>query len=185
MAKKPRLYTSVTPELKAEVAAKSEELKVSGSVFLEMCLRDGLGHFNAYQEYEQLKTQLGEKADECQRLSQERDNMQGNRDKQSDMRQQLAAEYTERIKQIATALGVPNTVLHIRERIDDLHTAAERAKQEYDNMQGERDHADDSRNKFKEKYGQAQAAYEKSDAQVKAYQQRGIWGRVFGLKPKQ
>ena len=66
-----------------------------------MCLRDGLGHFNLYQEREQLKTQLGEKADECQRLSQERDN-----------------------------------------------------------MQGERDHADDSRDKFKEKYGQAQTAYE-------------------------
>ena len=125
MAKKPRLYTSVDPELKEEVAAKAEELKVSGSVFLEMCLRDGLGHFNAYQENKQLKTRLGEKADECQRLSQERDN-----------------------------------------------------------MQGERDYANDSRDKFKEKYGQAQTAYEKSDAQVKAYQQQGIWGRVFGLKPK-
>ena len=125
MAKKPRLYTSVDPELKAEAESKAEELKVSSSEFLKMCLRDGLGHFNLYQEREQLKTQLGEKADECQRLSQERDN-----------------------------------------------------------MQGERDHADDSRDKFKEKYGQAQTAYEKSDAQVKAYQQQGIWGRVLGLKPK-
>ena len=51
-------------------------------------------------------------------------------------------------------------------------------------MEGERDHANDSRDTFKEKYGQAQTAYEKSDAQVKAYQQQGIWGRVFGLKPK-
>ena len=90
-----------------------------------MCLRDGLGHFNLYQEREQLKTQLGEKTDACERLSQERDN-----------------------------------------------------------MQGERDYANDSRDTFKEKYGQAQTAYEKSDAQVKAYQQQGIWGRVFGLKPK-
>ena len=98
---------------------------MSSSEFLEMCLRDGLGRFNVYQENKQLKTQLGEKADECRRLSQERDN-----------------------------------------------------------MQGERDYANDSRDKFKEKYGQAQTAYEKSDAQVKAYQQQGIWGRVFGLKPK-
>ena len=65
-----------------------------------------------------------------------------------------------------------------------LHTDAERAKQEYDNMQGERDYANASRDKFKEKYGQAQTAYEKSDAQVKAYQQQGFWGRVFGIKPK-
>ena len=125
MAKKPRLYTSVDPELKAEAESKAEELKVSSSEFLKMCLRDGLGHFNLYQEREQLKTQLGEKADACERLSQERDN-----------------------------------------------------------MQGERDYANDSRDTFKVKYGQAQTAYEKSDAQVKAYQQQGIWGRVFGLKPK-
>ena len=125
MAKKPRLSTSVNPELKAEVAAKAEELKMSSSEFLEMCLRDGLGRFNLYQAHKQLKTQLGEKADECQQLSQARDN-----------------------------------------------------------MQGERDYANDSRDKFKEKHGQAQTAYEKSDAQVKAYQQQGIWGRVFGLKPR-
>jgi hypothetical protein len=125
MAKKPRLSTSVDPELKAEAESKAEELKVSGSEFLGMCLRDGLGHFNDYQENKQLKTQLGEKGDECQRLTQERGN-----------------------------------------------------------MEGERDYANDSRDKFKEKYGQAQTAYEKSDAQVKAYQQQGIWGRVFGLKPR-
>ena len=65
MAKKPRLYTSVDPELKAEAESKAEELKVSSSEFLKMCLRDGLGHFNLYQEREQLKTQLGEKADAC------------------------------------------------------------------------------------------------------------------------
>ena len=125
MAKKPRLYTSVDPELKAEAESKAEEMKVSNSEFLKMCLRDGLGHFNVYQENKQLKSQLGEKADECQHLSQARDN-----------------------------------------------------------MQGERDYANDSRDKFKEKHGQAQTAYEKSDAQVKAYQQQGIWGRVFGLKPR-
>ena len=125
MAKKPRLYTSVDPEIKAEAVAKAEELKMSSSEFLEMCLRDGLGRFNVYQANKQLKAQLGEKAGECQRLSQERDN-----------------------------------------------------------MQGERDYANASRDKFKGKYGQAQTAYEKSDAQVKAYRQQGIWGRVFGLKPK-
>ena len=119
MAKKPRLYTSVDPELKAEAVAKSEELKMSSSEFLEMCLRDGLGRFNVYQENKKLKAQLGEKADACERLSQERDNWRCERDKQLDMRQQLAAEYTERIKQIATALGVPNTVLHIKQRIDE------------------------------------------------------------------
>ena len=132
MARKPRVYASVNPELKAEVVAKAEGLKMSSSEFLEMCLRDGLGHFNVYQENKHLKekkarfeTQLSEKTDACQRLSQS----QGN-------------------------------------------------------MQGERDYAHTERDKFKEKYGQAQTAYEKSDAQVKAYRQQGIWGRVFGLKPK-
>ena len=86
MAKKPRLYTSVDPELKAEAESKAEELKVSSSEFLKMCLRDGLGHFNLYQEREQLKTQLVEKVDACQRLSQERDNMQGERDYANDSR---------------------------------------------------------------------------------------------------
>ena len=132
MARKPRVYTSVNPELKAEVAAKAEELKMSSSEFLEMCLRDGLGHFNVYQENKQLKeknarleTELGEKTDECQRLSQSRGK-----------------------------------------------------------MQEERDYANTACGKFKGEFEQAKTAYEKSDAQVKAYQQQGFWGRLFGLKPK-
>ena len=55
MARKPRVYASVNPELKAEVVAKAEGLKMSSSEFLEMCLRDGLGHFNVYQENKHLK----------------------------------------------------------------------------------------------------------------------------------
>ena len=124
MAKKPRLYTSVDPELKAEVVAKAEELKMSGSEFLQMCLRDGLGRFNACQANKQLKTQLDEKADACQRLSQERDN-----------------------------------------------------------MQGERDYANDSRDKFKEKCGEMQAAYEIADKKNKAYENQSWWERLFRIKP--
>ncbi len=132
MGRKPKVSASVNPELKAEVVAKAEGLKMSSSEFLEMCLRDGLGHFNVYQENKHLKekkarfeTQLGEKTDESQRLSQSRDN-----------------------------------------------------------MQGERDYAHTERDKFKEKYGQAQTAYEKSDAQVKAYRFQSWWERVLGIKPK-
>ena len=84
MARKPRVYTSVNPELKAEVAAKAEELKMSSSEFLEMCLRDGLGHFNVYQENKQLKeknarleTELSEKTVACHRLTQSQGKMQG------------------------------------------------------------------------------------------------------------
>ena len=124
MAKKPRLYTSVDPELKAEAVAKAEELKMSSSEFLEMCLRDGLGRFNVYQANKQLKTQLGEKADECERLSQSRDN-----------------------------------------------------------MQGERDHADDSREKFKEKCGEMQTAYQIADKKNKAYENQSWWERLFRIKP--
>ena len=72
----------------------------------------------------------------------------------------------------------------MRKVIKFAEDEADRLQRELDNMQGERDYANDSRDTFKEKYGQAQTAYEKSDAQVKAYQQQGIWGRVFGLKPK-
>ena len=62
--------------------------------------------------------------------------------------------------------------IHYQDEADRLQRELEAAC----NMQGERDHADDSRDKFKEKYGQAQTAYEKSDAQVKAYQQQGHLG---------
>ena len=72
----------------------------------------------------------------------------------------------------------------MRKVIKFAEDEADRLQRELDNMQGERDYANASRDTFKEKHGQAQTAYEKSDAQVKAYQQQGIWGRVLGLKPK-
>ena len=139
MAKKPRLSTSVDPELKAEAESKAEGLKMSSSEFLEMCLRDGLGHFNVYQENKHLKCERHEAQVEIE-------NMQAQRD---DFEKQLHDETTAYNK---------------------CYERAESLKKE--------------RDKFKEKYGQAQTAYEKSDAQVKAYQQQGIWGRLFGLKPR-
>ena len=85
---------------------------------------------------------------------------------------------------VSRALKAELGRLDIRKMVKFYQDEADRLQRELDNMEGERDHADDSREKFKEKYGQAQTAYEKSDAQVKAYQQQGIWGRVLGLKPK-
>ena len=160
MAKKPRLSTSVDPELKAEAESKAEGLKMSSSEFLEMCLRDGLGHFNVYQENKHLKEKKACLEAEARTLIDKRD--------RAWRQKSVIAKEREKIR------GQRDD---FENQLHDETTAYNKCYERAESLKKERD-------KFKEKYGQAQTAYEKSDAQVKAYQQQGIWGRLFGLKPR-
>ena len=128
---KERISSNVDRKLAIATKKRAAELGVSISAFIETAVRGTLGEFNIYQKNKALKeknarleTQLGEKADACQRLSQSRDN-----------------------------------------------------------MQGERDYADDSREKFKEKCGEMQTAYEIADKKNKAYENQPWWERLFRVKP--
>ena len=160
MGRKPKVSASVNPELKAEVVAKAEGLKMSSSEFLEMCLRDGLGHFNVYQENKHLKEKKACLEAEARTLIDKRDRAW----------RQKSVIAKEREK--------------IRGQRDDFEKTLHDETTAYNKCYERAESLKKERNKFKEKYGQAQTAYEKSDAQVKAYQQQGIWGRLFGLKPK-
>ena len=124
-------------------------------------------------------------------------------DKAQDARQELQKEYTERVKSIASALGVPNTVGHIKQRIAELDDNLEKAEDALDRfkassgrnasklstLETERDELKkkaesrgQQRDTFKKKFEEKASALEISEGKIRFLLDRGLWDRKASMR---
>ena len=130
--RKERVSSDIDRKLRIEVDEKAEELGISRAKLIEISLESELGHFNVHKENKRLteakarlEGQVSELTDTCDDLESQKN--------------QLTVQHSDRINEIASALGVPNTLGHIKQRIDELQTAQDELKQEKTELTEQRD----------------------------------------------
>ncbi|MYC75408.1 hypothetical protein F4X10_06520 [Candidatus Poribacteria bacterium] len=114
------------------------------------------------EKYNQLESEITQLTEQCETLKAECE-------KQSEARQALSKEYTERIKQIASHLGVPDTVAHCKQRIDELQVSIEDKKKE--------------RDCFKAKFEKADSDYRTCENKLTLLLTRTWWERLWNVLP--
>ena len=122
---KERVSSDVDRKLRIEADAKAEELGISRAKFIEIALKSELGYFNVHKENK--------------RLTEAKAQLEGQVDDLESDQNQLIVQHSDRINEIASALGVPNTLGHIKQRIDELQTAQDELKQEKTELTEQRD----------------------------------------------
>lgn len=139
-----------------------------------------------HQKITTLEKQVTEQKDTCNRLEREKTQLTEQRD---EFEKQLHAEtdaynkcyeraeslkkerntFRENLKQIASHLGVPDTVEHCKQRIDELQASIENKKRE--------------RNRFKAQLEEAQSKLNVCDEKLTRLVERNWWERLWNTLP--
>ena len=139
-----------------------------------------------YQKITTLEKQVAEQKDTCNRLEREKEQLTEQRD---EFEKQLHAEtdaynkcyeraeslkkerntFRENLKQIASHLGVPDTVAHCKQRIDELQESIEEKKRE--------------RNRFKAQAEEAQSKLNVCNEKLTHLLKRNWWERLWNTLP--
>ena len=194
---KERISSDVDRKLRIELDTKANELGISRAKFIEIALKSELGHFNVHKENKRLteakarlEGQVSELTDTCDDLESQKN--------------QLTVQHSDRINEIASALGVPNTLGHIKQRIDELQAAQDELKQEKTELTEQRDefekllHAETDvcnkydaqvkslrkeRDTFKAKFGDAESNYRVCSEKLRLLLTRNWWERLWNVLP--
>lgn len=139
-----------------------------------------------HQKNTTLEKQVAAQKDTCNRLEREKTQLTEQRDefetllhKETDAYNKCYARaeslkkerntFKEHLKQIASHLGVPDTVKHCKQRIDELQESIEEKKNE--------------RNRFKAQAEEAQSKLNTCDTKLRQLQRRNWWERLWNTLP--
>ena len=139
-----------------------------------------------HQKNTTLEKQVAEQKEVCNRLEREKTQLTEQRDefetllhKETDAYNKCYARaeslkkerntFKENLKQIASHLGVPDTVAHCKQRIDELQESIENKKRE--------------RNRFKAQSEEAQSKLNTCDTKLRQLQGRTWWERLWNTLP--
>ena len=209
--KKVRISCDVNLKLRKRLDAQAKENGISRAKFIEIAVENHIEGFNIHKENKRL-TEARRKAElEINTLLQEKAALEKQvtelKDSCDDLvsqKSQLTVKHNDQIKEIASALGVPNTIDHIKQRIDELHTQRDRWEQEKTQLTEQRDefetllHAETDvcnkydaqvkslkteRNRFKAQSEEAQSKLNVCDEKLRQLQGRNWWERLWNTLP--
>ena len=130
--KKVKISCDVNWKLCQQINVQAKENGISKAKFIEIAVENQVEGFNVHKENKRLteakarlEGQVSELTDACDELVSQKN--------------QRTVQHTEQIKAIASGLGVPNTIDHIQQRIDELHTDQDRREQEKTQLTEQRD----------------------------------------------
>lgn len=169
---KPRIVARVDPKFHEQVSKFAETLKVNIQELVVQALVTEMQGFDLRVQWQKLRN-------EFEALQKTKSDIVAER---NHLRKEL--------KEIASQLGVPDTGGHCTQRIGEiaqkLQTTADTlsvVEGDRDTLQTECDAYKASRDAFKVKYEEKQAAIRVVEAKLAAYQTQGFWGRVLGRVP--
>ena len=129
---KVRISCDVNWKLRKRLDTQAKENGISRAKFIEDAVESKIEGFNVHKENKRLteakarlEGQVSELTDACDELVSQKN--------------QRTVQHTEQIKAIASALGVPNTIDHIKQRIDELRILQERLEREKTQLTEQRD----------------------------------------------
>ena len=181
-----RIYSDMDIHLIAEADEKAKKLGISRAKLIEISLKSELGRFNVHKENKRLteqaaehqttydrlereKTELTEQRDEFEKLLHEETDVCNRYDEQVKSLKKERDTSNANLKQIASHLGVPDTVKHCKQRIDELQASIEDKKRE--------------RNHFKAQAEEAQSKLNVCDTKLTLLLTRSWWQRLWNILP--
>lgn len=184
--KRKRIYSDMDIQLIAEADRRSKKLGISREKLIEIALKSELGRFNVHKENKRLKeqaaehqttydrlerekTELTEQRDEFERLLHDETDVCNKYDEQVKSLKKKIAKAEENLKQIASQLGVPDTVKHCKQRIDELQASIEDKRKE--------------RDCFKTKFEDSESNYQACDEKLTRLLTRNWWDRLWNTMP--
>lgn len=209
--KKVRISCDVDLKLRKRLDAQAKENGISRAQFIEIAVENHVEGFNVHKENKRL-TEARRKAElEINTLQQKNTTLEKQvselKDSCDDLvsqKSQLTLKHNNQIKEIASALGVPNTIDHIKQRIDELHTERDRWEQEKTQLTEQRDefetllHAETDvcnkydaqvkslkteRNRFKAKSEEAKSKFDTCSEKLTLLLTRNWWDRLWNSLP--
>ena len=184
---KERVSTNIERKLRLDLDAKANKLGISRAHLIETAIKSELDRFNVHKENKRLtqaKAWLEEQF--------------------SERKAELTANHLDRIKEIAVALGVPDTIEHIKQRIAELHKNRDQFEREKTELTEQRDefenqlHAEtDANNKcyeraellkkerdtFKARWETSQEELSVASEKLRHLLMRNWWERLWDILP--
>ena len=181
-----RVSSDIDRKLRIEADKKANKLGISRAKLIEIALKSELGRFNVHKENKRLteqaaehqttydrlereKTELTEQRDEFEKLLHAETDVCNKYDEQVKSLKKKFAKAEENLKQIASHLGVPDTVKHCKQRIDELQASIEDKRKE--------------RNRFKTKFEKAESDYRTCSEKFTLLLTRNWWDRLWNTMP--
>ena len=195
--KKVRISCDVNWKLRKRLDAQAKEDGISRAKFIEIAVENKVEGVNVHKENKRLTEAKARLEGQVSELKDTRDDL-------ISQKKQLTVKHTDQIKEIASALGVPDTIGHIKQRIDELHTDQERLEREKTQLTEQRDeferqlHAETDaynkcyeraeslkkeRNRFKAQAEEAQSKLNVCDEKLTVLLTRTWWDRLWNKLP--
>ena len=159
-----------------DIAELQHQLDATQAAHQETCDRLEREKNQLTEHRDEFEKLLHDETDTCNKydeqvksLKQELATAEAKYEKECEDRQELSAEYAERIKQIASHLGVPDTVNHIKQRIDELETSIK--------------NREDERDLFKDKMEKTDENYRICTEKIRLLVIRNWWERLWNVLP--
>lgn len=129
---KKRVSTDIDRKLRSDLDEKAKALEISRAKLIESAIKSELGRFNLHKENRRLTESKAKLEDKISELEVEVNRLESEKS-------QLAIKHIDRIREIAVALGVPDTIGHIKQRIEELKKQCQQLGSEKTQLTEQRD----------------------------------------------
>ena len=202
--KKERISSDVDRKLRLDLDAKANKLGISRAKFIEIALKSELGRFNVHKENKRLTEAHAQAEQDILAEEQRAAELKAQRDRLASEKEQLTVTHTDRIKAIASTLGVPDTIGHIKQRIAELNEKCEQFEREKTELTEQRDeferllHAEtdvcnkydaqvkslkNERNRFKAQAEEVKSKFNTCSEKLTLLLTRNWWDRLWNKLP--
>lgn len=202
--KKERIFSDVDRQLRSELDAKANKLGISRAELIEIALNSELERFNVHKENKRLTEAHAQAEQDILYEEQRAAELKAQRDRVTAEKAQLTLEHTDRIKEIAAALGVPDTIGHIKQRIAERNEKCEQLEREKTERTEQRDefekllHAEtdaynkcyaraeslkNERNRFKAQAEEVKSKFDTCEEKLTLLLTRNWWDRLWNKLP--
>lgn len=144
--KKVRISCDVNLKLRQQLDGQAKEDGISRAKFIEIAIESKVEGFNVHKENKRLTEARRKTEQEINALQQKNTTLEKQIAEQKEVcnrlereKEQLTVKHNDQIKEIAAILGVPGTIGHIKQRIDERRTTQERLEQEKTELTEQRD----------------------------------------------
>lgn len=201
---KERIFSDVDRQLRSELDAKANKLGISRSELIEIALNSELERFNVHKENKRLTEAHAQAEQDILYEEQRAAELKAQRDRVTTEKEQLTLEHTDRIKEIASALGVPDTIGHIKQRIAERNEKDDQFEREKTKLTEQRDefekllHAEtdaynkcyaraeslkNERNRFKAQAEEVKSKFDTCEEKLTRLLTRNWWDRLWNKLP--
>ena len=202
--KKVRISCDVNLKFRQQLDAQAKENGISRAKFIETAVEEKIEGHNVHKENKRLTEAHAQAERDIVAEEQRAATLKDERDRLASEKEQLTVKHTDHIKEIASALGVPDTIGHIKQRISELNEKCDQFEREKTELTEQRDeferllHAEtdvcnkydarvkelkNERNRFKAQAEEVKSKFDTCSEKLTLLLTRNWWDRLWNKLP--